>query len=210
MNNELKTWQEVGNYLSGFTVNASLLNNLSRIADDVDIRDFVAKGQLASKLWASTMFNQHVKSSRVAVCGGWYGLLPAILLHNNHEKRNIFTSIDIDANCAAIANSFNAEHYFSGEFYADTQDMYQLDYSNYDVIINTSCEHIADLTAWLATIPSGKRVMLQSNNFYECDQHINCVNSMSEFKSQIGPACVITTGTLVMPNYTRFMILCTV
>lgn len=210
MNIELKTWEEVGNYLSGFTVNANLLNNLSRIADDVDIRDFVSKGQLASKLWASTIFDRYIASSRIAVCGGWYGLLPAILLHKNHEKRNIFTSIDIDANCAAIANSFNAEHYFNGEFYADTQDMYQHDYSKYDVVINTSCEHIADLPAWLATIPRGKRVMLQSNNFYECDQHINCVSSMSEFKRQINPASVIATGTLEMPNYTRFMILCTV
>jgi hypothetical protein len=210
VNIELKTWDDVGNYISGFTVNANLLNNLSRIADDVNISDFVSKGQLASKLWASTVFDRHITSSNIVVCGGWYGLLPAILLHKNHEKHNKFRSIDIDANCAAIANSFNAEHFFKGEFYADTHDMYAFDYSEFDVIINTRCEHIADLPAWLATIPRGKRVLLQSNNFYDCDQHINCVSSMPEFKRQINPASVIATSTLAMPNYTRFMILCTV
>ena len=209
MKTELNTWQDIGSYISEFTVNANLLNNLSRISDDVDIRDFVSKGQLASKLWASRLFDKHITQSKVAVCGGWYGLLPAILLHKNHEKRNNFTSIDIDSTCAPIANAFNAEHYFTGEFYADTQDMYTADYTDYDVIVNTSCEHIADLPAWLETLPAGKRVLLQSNNFFECDQHINCVHNMHEFKEQCTErATVLDTQTLVMPNYTRFMILC--
>lgn len=175
---------------------------------EVDIRDFVSKGQLASKLWASELFNQHVTSSRVAVCGGWYGLLPAILLHKNHEKRNIFTSIDIDANCAALANSFNAEHYFKGEFNAVTQDMYCTDYTDFDVIINTSCEHIADLPAWISTLPSNKRVLLQTNNYFDLDEHVNCVHDLAEFKAQCINTTILATQTLAMPNYARFMLLC--
>lgn len=208
MKTELLTWQEVGSYISGFTVNANLLNNLSRIADDVDIRDFVSKGQLASKLWASELFDKHIADCKVVVCGGWYGLLPAILLHKNHEKSNIFTSIDIDSACAPIANAFNAEHYFKQEFYADTQDMYTADYADFDVIVNTSCEHIPDLPAWVETLPRGKRLLLQSNNYFECEQHINCVHNLAEFESQCAGTAIIDTQELVMPNYTRYMILC--
>lgn len=208
MNQKLKTWQDAGEYISGFTVNANLLNNLSRISDDVDIRDFVSKGQLASKLWASTIFDKHVSNSKVVVCGGWYGLLSAILLHKNHKKRNKFTSIDIDSTCASIANAFNAEHYFKQEFYADTHDMYAFDYSNHDVVVNTSCEHIADLSAWIKCVPAGKRLVLQSNDFFECEQHINCVNNIDEFVSQCTDTVVVEAQSLEMPNYTRFMIIC--
>ena len=35
-----------------------------------------------------------------------------------------------------------------------------------DLIINTSCEHIADLRGWLALLPRGARVMLQSNDYF--------------------------------------------
>lgn len=208
MHTDLKTWQDVGSYVAAYTVNANLLNNLSRISDDVDIRDFVSKGQLASKLWASELFDKHITNSHVVVCGGWYGLLPAILLHKNHEKRNKFTSIDIDSACAPIANAFNAEHYFKGEFYADTQDMYEADYNDADVIINTSCEHIADLPKWIESLPRKKRLILQSNDYFDCDQHINCVNDIDEFISQCPETEIIETQTLSMPNYTRFMILC--
>lgn len=208
MNTQLTTWQDVGSYIADFTVNANLLNNLSRISDDVDIRDFVSKGQLASKLWASELFNQHITSKHVAVCGGWYGLLPAILLHKNHEKRNKFTSIDIDSTCAPIANAFNAEHYFKGEFYADTQDMYCADYTDYDVIVNTSCEHIEDLPAWIESLPANKQLILQSNDYFEHEQHVNCVRDLAHFKEQCKQTHIIATQTLAMPNYTRFMILC--
>ena len=205
---KLDTWQDVGSYIADFEVNANLLNNLSRISDNVDIRDFVSKGQLASKLWASTLFNKHIHNANVAVCGGWYGLLPAILLHKNHEKRNKFTSIDIDSTCAPVANSFNAEHYFKGEFYADTADMYEVSYHDYDVIVNTSCEHIDDLSAWIRLVPPGKRLILQSNDFFSCDQHVNCVNNLDEFVAQCKGTDVIESQILSTPNYTRFMILC--
>lgn len=205
---KLSDWNEVGSYIADFDINASLLNNLSRISSDVDIRDFVSKGQLASKLWASTLFNDHIADASVVICGGWYGLLSAILLHKNHEKRNKIRSIDIDSTCAPIANSFNAEHYFKGDFYADTQDMYHEDYTNYDVIVNTSCEHITNLEEWINIIPSNKTLMLQSNNYFSCEQHVNCVSSIDEFKEQCSETEVLDSMVLEMPNYTRYMILC--
>ena len=45
----------------------------------------------------------------------------------------------------------------------------QILYNEPDTIINTSCEHIKDFNAWYNSIPDGKLVILQSNDFFELE-----------------------------------------
>ena len=64
--------------------------------------------------------------------------------------------------------------------------MYALDYSasGADLVINTSCEHIADLPAWLSLLPRGTQVLLQSNDYFSEPTHINCVPTLEAFSEQ--------------------------
>ena len=73
-----------------------------------------------------------------------------------------------------------------------------------NTIINTSCEHIEDFTQWYNNIPSGTIVALQNNNYYEHDQHINCVPNLQTFAEQT-PMHVFYEGELSLTKYTRFM-----
>jgi hypothetical protein len=74
-----------------------------------------------------------------------------------------------------------------------------------DTIINTSCEHIANFEEWYAKIPNGKLVVLQSNNYYEIEEHVNCVGSIEEFAVKAPMNNILYSGELELTKYKRFM-----
>ena len=76
-----------------------------------------------------------------------------------------------------------------------------------DTIINTSCDHIEKFTEWFNAIPRDKLVVLQSNNYFEIDDHINCVKNITEFKQQAPLSNIIYEGELELEKYTRFMLI---
>jgi len=119
-------------------------------------------------------------------------------------------SFDIDPSVAPIAEKLNRKLAGDATFTAHTADMYALDYTEIgapDLVINTSCEHIADLPKWLALLPRGCRVMLQSNNYTSEPTHVNCVESVDELAQQAKLSELNYAGALQLPKYTRFMLI---
>ena len=76
-----------------------------------------------------------------------------------------------------------------------------------DTFINTSCEHIENFTNWFNLIPLNKLVALQSNNYFEIEDHVNCVNSLDKFKQQASLSNIIYEGELELEKYTRYMLI---
>ena len=76
-----------------------------------------------------------------------------------------------------------------------------------DTIINTSCEHIENFAEWYDKIPDGKLVVLQSNDFFEVEEHVNCVNSIEEFAVKAPMQNILYSGELEFPKYKRFMLI---
>jgi hypothetical protein len=76
-----------------------------------------------------------------------------------------------------------------------------------DTIINTSCEHIEHFTKWFTAIPKDKLVALQTNNYFELSEHINCVKDINQFKQQAPLSNIIYEGELELEKYTRFMLI---
>ena len=111
----------------------------------------------------------------------------------------------------------------SNKFKATTQDILDIDYNNFcyksirsngskcdlvdtaDTIINTSCEHILDFANWYDKIPKGKLVVLQSNDFIDVDEHVNCVKDSLHFEQMAPLSKVLFTGELDIEKYTRYM-----
>ncbi|TCN31419.1 class I SAM-dependent methyltransferase [Sinorhizobium americanum] len=168
--------------------------------------------QVLCKLWARDELLTSAGSDygRIVVLGGWYGILPAMLLEDRRFTIAAIDSFDIDPAVEQVALTLNAG--FGDRFRAVTADMYQIDYRRLDadLVINTSCEHIADLGAWLGLLPSGTRVLLQSNDYFSEPTHINCVSSLEEFQAKAGLSRVDFAGALPMKKYTRFMLIGTV
>ena len=76
-----------------------------------------------------------------------------------------------------------------------------------DTIINTSCEHIANFIEWYNKIPNGTLVVLQSNNYFEIKEHVNCVNNINEFIKIAPMSTLLYNGELELEKYTRFMLI---
>jgi len=173
-----------------------------------DIANAFNHKQVACKMWArDELFNVcGGKFEHIWILGGWYGIFAAMLLEDVRFDIGRIDSIDIDADVAAVAETMNGE---APGFRAVTADMYALDYSSAmpDLVVNTSCEHIADVRGWLNLLPKGTKVLLQSNDYFAEPTHINCVESQEAFERLAGLADVRFAGALPQKKYNRFMLI---
>lgn len=174
-----------------------------------ELRDAISDGQLLSKIWLIDVLENLIKNNiiknqtpiRIAILGGWIGTL-ALLIHARELPVEI-TSIDLDNRANKIAETLN----YDCNFKAVTMDMYDIDYSNFDVIINTSSEHIPDIGKWRSQIPDGKILITQNNNYLEGDGHVSCVENSDEFRRKLKLSEVFYDGTKTFNQYSRFMLI---
>lgn len=78
------------------------------------------------------------------------------------------------------------------------------DISEYDLVINTSCEHMRDMKE--IVVPN-TIFALQSNDYYEIEEHSNCKSSLNEFIESTGLTDIYYSGELKTEKYTRFMVI---
>ena len=174
--------------------------------DPLRTMDAFWSGQLKSKEWLIDCLDDHVHmGSSIDIHGGWVGVLASMIFQSNIPVTTI-RSIDIDPTCEPIATMMNKGEEIAGKFRAVTADMCSIR-SDADVVINTSCEHITQdqYEVWLSGMPHNSLLVLQSNN-YDIPEHLRTATSLEEFKSQCGIR-VIWAGELVLPLYTRYMII---
>jgi hypothetical protein len=176
---------------------------------EADIATAFNRKQVACKMWVRDRLLESLGShfDKVWIVGGWYGVLAAMLFEDPRFDIAAIESIDIDPGVAAVAQTLNKGT--GDRFHAVTGDMYALDYAAHrpDLVINTSCEHIADLRGWLDLLPKATPVLLQSNNYFSEPTHINCVTSLAEFAATAGLGELRFSGELPQKNYTRFMLI---
>ena len=188
------------------TYNPEVMKNL----DFEAVRDSLSDGQTASKLWVVDLVNQFLtaKSMKVAVFGGWVGILCRFLY--DYVGPAGVDNIELDGTLEKVNEIILGRYAEKSKFIHS--DMYDFDYdaNQYDLYINTSGEHIPSIKEWIEKIPSGKYIILQSNDFTSHPQHINCVNSATELEQKVFEAAnvkdVIYRGTLSLPIYNRFMV----
>ena len=188
--------------------------------------DCFSRGQLQSKQWLVTELGKlDVQLGTVFLCAGWYATL-ATMLFESDIKVDKVRSFDIDPTCVDIAETFNKPWFIEQwRFKSITQDIMDIDYNEHmwqfwsnannrmsypitdspDTIINTSCEHIENFSEWYSKIPTGKLVILQSNDYFEVKEHVNCSKSISQFSRSCPMKETLFEGELFLPDYTRFM-----
>lgn len=168
------------------------------------------KGQVNSKIWLIEKLQEALPwdpvAANIVIHGGWNGVL-ASLLFNTDIGISSITSVDIDPACAEIACTVNKRQEIEGRFKAVTADMCSFKY-NADIVINTSCEHITQeqYEEWLQNVPQDAWIVLQSNNYFDLDEHIRCSVDIDDFTrmSKIKP---FLRDTLSLPKYDRYMII---
>ena len=189
---------------------SNLIGRLAKVIaqhPDADIANAFNHKQVACKMWArDELFDAYGGNfAQIWVLGGWYGVLAAMLFDDARFDIGRIDSIDLDESVAAVATTLNGGE---SRFNALTADMYRIDYvrEKPDLVVNTSCEHIADVRGWLDLLPRGTKVLLQSNDYFAELTHINCVESQDAFEQLAGLADVRFCGTLPQRKYNRFML----
>jgi hypothetical protein len=204
---------------------SQLIEGMRKYKDDASFdADCFSRGQLKSKLWlVEELEKTKVDLGTVFLCAGWYATL-ATMLFESGIRINKIRSFDIDDSCRSIAETFNKPWVKQDwKFKTSTQDIHDIDFNLHkytvkradgsecelddspDTIINTSCEHIHNFDEWFAKIPKGKLVVLQSNNFVEVEEHVNCVKDSLHFAEMAPLSKVLFTGELPLEKYTRYM-----
>lgn len=170
--------------------------------DHMRFMEAFSRGQMASKGWLVQTLKDmchHEFIADIAVVGGWYGHLSYMLAHTCVDPEFIHT-IDIDPSCKQVAETLCKGLPVT----AITDDMFNIDYSQYETVVNTSCEHISDFETWYDMIPSETYVILQSNNYFDHPEHVNCVENLEQF-AQMTPMLIQYEGELALSKYTRYM-----
>jgi hypothetical protein len=198
---------------AGSALQRDVLATISR-HDEPAIGAALNKNQIASKLWLAESLRASAGTAfpRVLILGGWVGVLGAVLLHDPRFAIDSVLSIDIDPRCAPIAESLNATHVRAGRYAAQTADMLGFDYGGarggrFDLVINTSCEHLDDFAGWYRQVPAGQLMVLQSNDYFACREHVNSVADLAAFRAQAPMREVLFAGQRAMRHYTRFMLI---
>ena len=167
------------------------------------------KGQVNSKVWLAENLIGFVpvRPLNIVIYGGWNGVLASILFNSNIAIQRI-TSVDIDPVCEDIANTVNRRYVDQSKFTAITADMTTVIDESADVVINTSCEHITQeqYDKWLNNQPNNATIVLQSNDYFNLDEHIRCSTDLEDFvrMSNINPYLRKTLETL---KYDRYMLI---
>jgi hypothetical protein len=188
------------------------------------VHDCFSRGQLASKLWLiKELKTLNLDLGTVFLCAGWYGTL-AVMMFENNLKINKIRSFDIDPSCVTIAERFNKPWVINNwKFKAVTADILSLNYNKTvynvtkndgsietledvpDTIINTSCEHIQNFNQWYESLPDNKLIILQTNDYFNIEDHVNCVRSLTEFSDMSPMRNCLYEGELQLPRYRRFL-----
>lgn len=180
-------------------------------------KDAFSHSQIMSKQWLVDELVDCVElhslpNKKVAVYGGWYGLLPLFLSFQRNFRQSQFESFDLDPSSNKIAHGINDALVFENQsFKATKKDVNKIKWeeNSPDIVINTSCEHLSEHT-WFENIPEGTLCAFQSNDMKH-EQHCNLVNSTEEMMAKYPLKSFLFSGeksfNYANKNFRRFMII---
>ena len=176
-------------------------NRALDIAKSYEKRKVDAKIRLVTKLRKYQLENKCIPNpiERINIVGGWYGniIIPLLDSMINFKEINFY---ELDQEAISIAqNIFFPDRFDIKWIHADAA---KLDFSGHDKLtINTSCEHMVPLM-----IDRGY-VALQSNDYADVEDHLNCVDSPEELAEQYNVSKVWYSNSKDYREYKRFSII---
>jgi len=162
-----------------------------------EIKDAFRVDQLQCKAWMLKQLTSVDRNSKILVIGSWLGFTSYCLYKMGFKY---ITETDPDPRLTLISNFINSENY---DFVHLDNDVNKIDLSAYNLIINSSCEHISN-DQWFEKIKIGTMVALQSTNLKWHD-HVNTVESLKELQEKYN-LNYRYLGELEFNSYSRYMI----
>lgn len=178
--------------------------------------DAFSHGQIKSKLWLCQMLELAPIASEpvnLEVYGSWYGSLVFSLLIRERLRIKSVNFYDLDSAALEISkklhNYWLVENKLSFSFNVQNCQYLVPRLSGNSVIINSSCEHFADLT-WWHNLPTGTFFALQGTDMPHVE-HISPISSLDSWLKSLAPNKVFYSGVqrTEYPNFSfnRYMVL---
>jgi len=216
------------------TIDDEFIKSLSKFSltfKGVNINDFLSVGQVESKIWLlETLQSLELMSKlrHIAIFGCWYNFLASFLF--TIQNVQLIRGFDIDAKTCYKAD-VNLQNYVNNnwqyksvaqnindivvkpdtteiKYYIRNQQNEKIEENtNFDLIINTSSEHMSD--DWILKLPSKQLILIQTNNMFDLPEHINCCENLDEaIKKYSAYGNIVWYGEKTMvTDYNRFMLI---
>ena len=192
---------------------SGLVGGLARVVakhPEANISNAFNHKQVACKMWArDRLFDslggmfRHASRSSAAGTACWRRCFSKI----RASASGRIESIDIDPAVAVVAETLNRGA--NGRFRAVTADMYAIDYARLgaDLVVNTSCEHIADLGHGSICCRRAPACCCSRTTISASRPTSAASNRSRPSQRLAGLAELRFSGTLPMKKYNRFMLI---
>jgi hypothetical protein len=184
-----------------------------------DIMNAINDAQMASKQWLVDNLLPFLDKEYtyfdvrdILVLGAWYGVT-GLLLREHLDPEVKIWNVDSDPKCMDYSHLLKKDVPYAENNISITADAAEYFFDNadaYQVIINTSCEHMdqEDINLMLSMKNPETVVCLQSNNFHKEPEHINTYNSVEEFVNSLKLVKVLWSGKIKpSDDYERYMVI---
>ena len=209
--NKIKELEQIIKETNYYWIYRWIENNLPSYIPSFE--DSVSQGQYDSKKWLCDELKKiNLKSFyplHIDIVGSWFGF-PLIEMISKIFKIKQIDLYDLDVNCHRVTSQY--VNHFDFDFriiqFGDFFDRKQL--KRRHVIINTSSEHMKDIVhmkKYYKDYPITPLLVLQSNNYRNVEDHVNCVNNEKELIDKNEIREVYFSGKLTQPLYDRFMVI---
>ena len=199
-NKKLREYKETPYYY----VKRWLLKNHSHLIEPFN--DTLSDGQYDSKFWLVDKLNNinWKNDLHIEIIGGWFGFpLIEMLAHLPIKQIDFY---EIDEECKKVLTQYVEQFNYDFRIVQFGNYFERTDLRRRDLIINTSCEHMNDISLMKSFYKDSPIIALQSNNFYEHD-HVNCVESEIELRNNNEITVTKYMGMKEMEKYKRFMVI---
>lgn len=155
--------------------------------------DVFYDGQISSKLWLCEKLEQILNEKthlplKVWMYGSWQGLLPFMLLVRQKLQFQSLDLFDLDSQAQIQARQVLDHWHFQGQIqirhHVQDCNLIRQTEAAPDLVINTSCEHMQDLT-WWQNLPKGTLFCLQSTDMPH-PTHVNPALNLESWKASLG------------------------
>jgi len=151
-----------------------------KIIESFSPNQFQCKIKLIELLDNINVINE---KTNIAVFGCWFNSILGSVLS---KRVNKIVGYDMDEYTITLGKRLFKDHKNVEFVHCDVFKEYKNNIS-FDIIINTSCEHMPPMKDWpyWNHIKPGTIFAFQSNNMHWEDEHTNCVYSLQQFEKQL-------------------------
>ena len=186
------------------------MENILKVIDSItkdgqvkSIINSVNNNQEQSKNWLidkSKEYFDFFDNPKICVAAGWYGHLANKLINYTNEK---VLSFDKDPETKFIGSKLYNDVWFKVE------SIENFEFKSFDIVVCTSCEHLEQsvIDKMISSCRNGALIILQSNNYFEIEDHINCHNNVDDFVKTLKLEEVLYKGSLDLDKFKRHMVI---